>query len=214
MAKRFIDTTLGRKTWFRILSPKMKCVWRFLCDECDHAGIWEIDVDALDFYIGEKVSLDEIVLAFGSRIEHLPFENKLYLSAFVEFQYGQLNAENRVHKSVLARLNKLQIKPLVRGYEGASVRAKDTDKDMDTDIPKNRNWRDAAHSVLEMLARYGDWAKSEAEVRSEIGSDLFDIACRAGTHKMRMLPSNTFALPAVMGMLKDANNQLRLTGVG
>lgn len=78
----------------------------------------------------------------------------------------------------------------------------------------NLNWRDAAGSVLEMIARYGDWSKSEAEVREEIGDALFEIACRVGTHRIRMLPRNTFALPAVIAMLKDANNQLRLSGVG
>lgn len=77
----------------------------------------------------------------------------------------------------------------------------------------NLDWREAAKEVQVMLAKYGDWSKSEAEVRDHLGDSVFDIACRAGTHKMRALPLNAFALPVIIGMLKDTNNQLRLKGV-
>lgn len=100
-----------------------------------------------------------------------------------------------------------------RTERGPSAPKRERKRKIDTADYANLNWREAANQVLEMLARYGDWSKSEAEVRAEIGDTLFEIARRAGTHKIRMLPANSFALPAVIGMLKDANNQLQLKGV-
>lgn len=77
----------------------------------------------------------------------------------------------------------------------------------------NLDWRKAAGAVLEMTKRYGNWSKDEAEVRDTIGDSLFDLATRAGVHKMRMLPPNQYLISNIAGMLKDANDQLQLKGV-
>ena len=58
VAKRFVDTVLGRKAWFRKLSPRLKCAWRFLTEECDQVGIWSIDLDSMEFHIGIQVLQD------------------------------------------------------------------------------------------------------------------------------------------------------------
>jgi hypothetical protein len=87
VAKRFTDTGKWRKEWFRTLPPKMKCAWFFLCDECDHAGIWEISWDNVKHFVGEPVSWDECVRYFGDRLRLLP-DGKLFVSGFIEFQYG------------------------------------------------------------------------------------------------------------------------------
>lgn len=86
-------------------------------------------------------------------------------------------------------------------------------KNKEADIA-NLNWREAASSILAALARYGDWAKGEAEVREELGDTVFELARRAGIHKMRMLPGNQYAVPTVMGMLKEATNQTRMIAEG
>jgi hypothetical protein len=131
LAKRFTDTGKWDKAWFRKLPAEMKCVWMFLCDRCDHAGIWDIDDDALEFFTGADTSIDEILVVFGDKIQRVG-DSKLLIPGFVDFQYGGLNPDNRVHKSVLDRLQKLTpSKDLPRTLEGP--KDKDTDKDKDKD---------------------------------------------------------------------------------
>ncbi len=127
MAKRFTDTGKWDKAWFRKLPPEMKCVWLFLCDRCDHAGLWEIDDEALEFYVGADTSLDEILKVFGDKVCRVG-TNKLAVTGFVDFQYGELNPESRVHKSVLLKLEK---EGLSKGFPKSSKTLKDKDKDKD-----------------------------------------------------------------------------------
>lgn len=134
MAKRFTDTGKWDKAWFRKLSPKMKCVWMFLCDRCDHAGVWEFDEDAFIYFVGEKITSTEILNTFGDKVEFCS-KDKLVIKSFIEFQYGNLNPANRVHQSVLNRLEKLApCKPLISPLNGA--KDKEEDKDMDKDMDK------------------------------------------------------------------------------
>ena len=46
MAKRYIDTKLWDKTWFRRLEVWQKSVWLYLITRCDHAGIIDFDSDS------------------------------------------------------------------------------------------------------------------------------------------------------------------------
>jgi hypothetical protein len=130
LAKRFTDTGKWDKAWFRQLRPRGKTIWSFLCDRCDHAGIWEIDLEAMSFFVNDEwaVSLDEIQEIFGDRIEVVG--SKLVVTGFVEFQYGDLNPENRAHKSVISRLERLAPKKgLIRSFQGRKDKDKDKDKD-------------------------------------------------------------------------------------
>lgn len=134
MSKRFTDTNKWDQPWFRKLTPKMKCVWSYLCDRCDHAGVWEIDIETLCYFIGEDVSLAEIQSFFENRIE-VTSDNKMIIQAFIDFQYGSLNPDNRVHQSVISRLEKIAPnKVLTSSLNGA----KDKDKEKDKDKLKER----------------------------------------------------------------------------
>lgn len=128
MAKRFTDTAKWEKAWFRRLEPVNKCIWMFLCDRCDHAGIWDIDPEAFQYFIGADCSVASIIEVFGDRIRRVD-DDKLLIVPFASYQYGHLNPENRVHKSVIDRLKKLENKDLSSPLQGA----KDKDKETDTD---------------------------------------------------------------------------------
>ena len=131
MAKRFTDTGLGRKSWFRKLSPRMKCAWRFLLDECDHAGVWSIDMDAMSFHIGEDCSkIGDLLSAFNAEKERIFIveDNKIFIPDFIDFQYGSLSEDCKPHLSVINRLKKIG---LYEGYVKGIHRDKDQDKDKD-----------------------------------------------------------------------------------
>jgi hypothetical protein len=141
MAKRFVDTGLGRKAWFRTLSPVMKCAWRFLTEECDCAGAWSIDRAAMEFHIGAPVDLDALRAAVNAdgevRLVRLG-RDKLFLPGFVAFQYGELSPACKPHVPVLKRLaelgivdNSLPFDENAKGYPKGFQTLKEKEKDKD-----------------------------------------------------------------------------------
>lgn len=129
MAKRFTDTKKWAKEHFADLPTKMKLVWIYLCDNCDHAGVWDVNLRLMSFQIGEKIELNDIKTAFSSKIQFIS-PTKIFIPDFLAFQYGRLNPDNRVHKSVIDRLQKEGAsKALRRALEGAKDKDKDKDKD-------------------------------------------------------------------------------------
>lgn len=126
MAKRFTDTSKWGKPFFQDLSPKLKLVWIYLCDNCDHAGIWDLNLKLLSFQIGFEVTLADLN-AFGDKVSIEG--DKVLIPSFVDFQYGVLNPSNRVHQSVIMRLEKYQNKPLISPLQGAKDKDKDKDKE-------------------------------------------------------------------------------------
>lgn len=128
MAKRFTDTGKWDKQSFADLPVKLKLVWVYLCDRCDHAGVWDINMSLLSFQTGIKMSIEELASGFGVWVEVRG--TKLLLTNFIEFQYGTLNPDNRVHQSVLSRLEKLApSKDLTSPLHGAKDKEKEKDKD-------------------------------------------------------------------------------------
>lgn len=143
MAKRFTDTEIWKKQWFRLLSPKMKTVWWYLCTNCDHAGLWEIDLDTMTHFVGEPVSIQDIQTHLGTKISFVSGD-KIFIQGFIEFQYkcsiDALNPKNKAHFSVINILEKYGLrqplsKPLASPLQGAKEQEQDKDKDKD----KERN---------------------------------------------------------------------------
>lgn len=132
MAKRFTDTNKWDKIWFRKLSPKLKCVWMFLVDRCDHAGVLDLDLESMSFFIGEEVSIQEIRSNFSEQITFLD-DVKIVITEFIDYQYKNLNPKNRVHNSIINKINSLadkyKIKPLVRTFQGSMEKEEEKEED-------------------------------------------------------------------------------------
>jgi len=133
MAKRFIDTKIWDKAWFRKLTPKNKLIWIYLLTRCDHAGIWDADWEAAEFFIGEWVSYDELPLEITTKMKHIKGEYQYFIPSFVEFQYGELRENSKPHMSVIKRLTE---KNLLKGMERVTITLKDKDKDKVKDKEK------------------------------------------------------------------------------
>lgn len=129
MSKRFTDTEKFNNPWYRKLPIKYKILWEYLLSECNHAGLLKIDIDLISFKIGETITIDDLKI-FENRITFIK-DDLIFIPKFIEFQYGALNTENRVHNSVLKELKKYNlqgaIKPLTSPIDGA----KDKDKEKD-----------------------------------------------------------------------------------
>jgi len=151
MAKRFRDTNVWRKRWIRELSPKMKLFWFYLLDNCDHAGVWDVDVKRADFDIGgTKYDEQEILKTFHRKI--VPFKkDKWFIPKFIDYQYGELNENVNAHKSVIKILERyglndeLSVEELLSNSSSGTVQDKDKDKEIKQrqrqykDKPKNLN---------------------------------------------------------------------------
>lgn len=132
----------------RSLDAPYKALWIYLLCECDHAGIWVVELDVAQMRLGMKLDPDKVLDKMGGAV--IPIDGgKWYLPDFVEFQYGTLNPANRVHASVLERLakcgidpdNRPEIKPLASPLQGAKDKDKDKEKEKDKDFTQGRKER-------------------------------------------------------------------------
>jgi len=140
MAKRFTDTEKFIDPWFRRLPSKHKLLWDWILCSCDHAGIITIDLEFVEMVLKEKFSDGDLDQYFKDRVLRLK-EFKYFIPKFIDFQYGKLNPESRVHASVVERLEKegISFNTLELGrnytlpipYEYSIDTTKDKEKDKD-----------------------------------------------------------------------------------
>lgn len=106
MAKRFTDPAKWRDEWFRTLPIKAKLAWTFLCDECDHAGIWKADYGLASFQLDFKVTASDLTDWFGSRV-HFFDEDKVLIVPFYGFQYKGVKDSWNAKRTARERLESL-----------------------------------------------------------------------------------------------------------
>src|SRR3990167_2294365 len=142
MSKRFRDTEIWKKSFYKKLTPTYKLFWNFITDDCDHSGIWEVeDQQIIALRIGDDVDLQVALDAFNDgelRIHVFDAGRKWFIIPFVAFQYGDLNAKNRLHEVVRRSLESKKLIDLipVRGPLGGPLNApkdKEQDKEKDKD---------------------------------------------------------------------------------
>jgi hypothetical protein len=128
MAKRFTDTDKWKKPFIRSLQAPYKLLWFYILDDCDHAGIWHVDMEVASIRIGHSVDEKTALKNFGERVINFAL-GKWFIPDFIFFQYGQLTDKNRLHISVFNILDKYGIKGLISPLQGAKEQYKDKDKD-------------------------------------------------------------------------------------
>jgi hypothetical protein len=107
MAKRFTDTEKWKKPFIRGLQAPYKLLWLYICDDCDHAGIWQVDIEVAQIRIGETINEAEALEIFGDKIVTLNGGTKWFIPSFVEFQYPSgLSAINKAHVNIIKILEK------------------------------------------------------------------------------------------------------------
>ncbi len=105
MPKRFFDTELWRKEWYRKLSPAEKEAWIYLTAHCDNVGVIRVDTELANYLIGSPVDWDVLPSKVNGNLEVLP-NGKFWLVDFCEFQYGELQVNCKPHASYIALLRK------------------------------------------------------------------------------------------------------------
>jgi len=173
--KRFSESTKWADPWFRNLPIESKCLWLWLLDNCDCAGIIEPDMGLATFQIGATKPLASPFDLLGDRIEM--HGGKLFIPKFIKYQYGtELQTANTAHRGVIKRLEMANIpcpvsiienqgkaptKGLPRGYQAPQDKDKDMDKDKDTDkdtslaVKKKREPRPTLDQIKEYMQTLG-----------------------------------------------------------
>jgi len=105
MPKRFTPTEQWDKEWFMRLTPEQKCLWKYINDKCDQAGVWSVNRALAEAQIGARFDWDTVPALFDGRLEVIS-GSKWWLPDFVRFQYGELSRECRAHKPVFDTLQR------------------------------------------------------------------------------------------------------------
>lgn len=143
MAKRFTDTDKYKKHFIRGLPGAYKLLWDYLYLDCNHAGIWIVDFDIAQIYLGSDMPVDRdtaLRLFNADKLRVIDFDDgkKWFIKPFIDFQYGTLNPNNRAHNSVISILEKENLYDGVKGLVSPLQGCKDKDKDMDMDMDKDK----------------------------------------------------------------------------
>lgn len=129
MAKRFTETNKWNDGWFWRLPPTVKILWLYILDNCDHAGIWELDLDLFEQRTGIKVSLSEWSASIAPKAFRVKGA-KVWIRGFVDFQYGELSVKSKPHLSVIATLKKNGLwEEYLKGMDTLKDKEQDQDKD-------------------------------------------------------------------------------------
>ncbi len=143
MAKRLTDTEKWKKALIRGLPAAYKLLWFYICDDCNHAGIWEVDFEVAQVRVGEKLDPNKALDLLQTKVLVFDAGRKWFIPSFVTFQYKNIKAQDRATKSVVDLLLKYNLidadynivtieedpnKGLTRPIDGCKGMVKDKDK--------------------------------------------------------------------------------------
>ena len=124
MPKRLADTEIWNKDWFLDLSLKQKLLVKFLFDNCDCAGVYQISYRNLRNCFGEEITREDFI---GIKQVKFIADDKVFIEDFINFQYlnadrPYLNPNNKAHLGVIRRLikNNIDYSKYICPSEGAS----------------------------------------------------------------------------------------------
>ena len=121
MPKRFTDTEKWNEDWFLDLSNAHKLFWIYICDNCNHAGIFKLNKKMFEFLIGQQIEPQDFLHKVNQDKQRVKViqKDKWFIVNFVRFQYGdELNPNSRIHASVIKLLK--QNKITYKKYKGTS----------------------------------------------------------------------------------------------
>ena len=140
MAKRFVDTEIWNKLWYQELSLKEKVLVRYIFEQCDCAGVWDINFRLASFIIGESVSLEDIETINEKNFLFEIFDNdKIFVVDFIKFQYGTLSENCKPHKPIIEKLKKYNLfERVLKGYPKGIHTLEEKEKEKEKEKENNK----------------------------------------------------------------------------
>lgn len=118
LKKRFTDTDKWSDPWFASLPKEGKLVWQFLCDRCDEAGFWTINLrDLTHFTEANRKDWDAFLAAAEANRVRVIGE-KVWLVKFIGFQFPRgIHPKDPMRVAILRSLKQANAEDLLRGLE-------------------------------------------------------------------------------------------------
>lgn len=102
--RRMTETLKWRDQWFRGLTVPGKLLWQYMCDNCDCAGFWRVDVPLASFETGMKVA-DITAALMETSPGYDAKDGTVWLIRFLEIQKClPLSESCPAHRPIIARL--------------------------------------------------------------------------------------------------------------
>lgn len=194
MSKRFTDTAKWDKAWYRSLGPNGRDLWNYLCDKCDHAGVWEIDLEAMSFYHGSAVDLARLEQLFGERIKLLK-DNKILLVGFISFQYGNLSDACKPHQRVIQRLKDLSLwVPYTKGFQTLEEEEEDKDKEEDKEGGVGGTAQERHAKTIQSILGLPPEKSPLSDNLSCVTKTWFDVLKHHGAPRSNLIPGEDLQL--------------------
>jgi hypothetical protein len=135
MAKRFTATEIWEEDWFLDIPNEYKLFWYYMLSNCDHAGIYKVNLTTFSRLLEVKLSTKIALNHFNTGKNRITCINDTvwFIEDFFVYQYGVVfNHNNRLHASIYRIYNKYGIEPKnLRGLLEVKEGVKDKDKDKD-----------------------------------------------------------------------------------
>ena len=120
---RFTDEKKWSDKWFRSLAPCHKIVWIYICDSCDIAGFYEVDIESIAFHTklseeDSKGAIEGLLRGYlGAKDSDL-----IWIKNFLKHQNNNLlNPNNNCHKGIIKRIEmNLSLFPSIPSILGAT----------------------------------------------------------------------------------------------
>jgi hypothetical protein len=134
--KRFTETVKWDDPWFAELSLPFKVAWLYICDRCDLAGVWNVNMGLLNYQCGTEINLEQLLATLGDERAVRVAPDKIWLPKFISFQYGSLTADCKPHRPVIKRLESLGLLQRVsegyrKGIDTLQEKEKEKEKEKD-----------------------------------------------------------------------------------
>lgn len=103
MSSRLTDGDKWKDIWFSNLSPYAKLLFIFLCENCNNAGIYEVNKKFLLFYLGiSEEQLSEAIKEIQKSYVKSHDGKRIWLKNFLKYQKKlPLNPNNNNHKQII-----------------------------------------------------------------------------------------------------------------
>lgn len=152
--KRFTDTEIWKKPWFRKLPPSEKTALSFIKDMCDSVGVWTPDFEMAEFFVGESVDWERLKENSNGNIKILD-NGKWWLVDFCTFQYGELDEESN-SKPIISYIRQLkkhglweEYQRVCKGYDKGihTLQEKEKEKEKEKEEEKDKPKKQKADGV-------------------------------------------------------------------
>ena len=214
MAKRFMDTELWNKVWFRKLEVHWKLLFIWSFNKCDNAGVLaDLDIGLASFQIGHQFGDNDVESVF-EKFDFVQIDEATWwIPQFVMFQYNELKESCRPHQSVIQKLKERGLYEKYESYFSKSKRkpSRPSKQEQLDNIEKNlKVWVDSftGVDVKAEFEKMNDWLASSGKLKKDYSAFFRNWLKRAGGNS-RTTASQ--ALEYIYSCFSHPKNQVKST---